>query len=322
MTTNVRVGANASETRIAVVEEAVWSETPASPSFQNMRFTSETLMPTKETVRSDEIRADRNVIDEIEVGRSVGGNLEAELSYETFDDLLKSNLFNDWAGSPADTLKNGVDPTAFTFERRVALPGGTFDYMRLNGCVVDTFSLSATAGQLITCSFGVQGRFGGRDNTVLSGATYADANENRVLNAATHFAQLTVGGLSPSPRVMSLTLETTNNLRRQAELGQLDTAGLGAGRFEVTGTMECYFESGALLQSFLDHDDLSLSFVLGTEAGQRYRFTLPTIILTGEPGGNATGNDADIMLPLSFTAVLDRLTSPRLECTLQIERGV
>lgn len=323
MTTGIRVGANASETRLALVKETAFGTTPSSPSFATLRITSENLQPTKETVRSNEIRADRNVVDEIMVGRQVAGDINFELSDGVFEDLMASALFNDWSGSPADTLKNGNGlGTSFSAERTIELPSGSSEYHRFKGLIANTFNLNVTAGQVITGSFGMMGLYGSRGTSTLSGATYANAATERVMNAANHFASLTVAGTSPSPRIQALTLSCTNNLRGQREVGNLDAAGYGAGRFEVTGTMNCYFEDGALYQSFIDHDDLSLSFVLGIDTGKKYRITLPTIILTGEPGANAGGNDEDLMMNLAFTAVLDRLSSPLLACALQIERNV
>lgn len=319
MTTGIRAGASASEIRLALVEEAVWGTTPATPAFVNTRLTSESLMPSKTTVRSNEIRPDRNVVDEIMVGRAVAGTIGFELSYAAFDNLIESLMFADWS---SDIIKNGAGAgTAFTAERRVPLPAGGYDYQRFLGLVVNSMSLNISAGALISGEFGLMGKFGGRSGSLIAGATYAEAPQNRILNAVNNFAELTIGGVSPSPRIRSLTLSITNNMRAQDEIGNLDAAGMAAGRFEVTGFMQAYFENGSLLQSFLDHEDLSLSFVIGDETGSRYLFTIPTIVLTGDPGGNATANDDDIMQTLNFTAVLDRTSSPLLGCTLQIERG-
>lgn len=320
MTTGMRAGASAAEVRLALVPETVWGNTPANPAFQNMRLTGETLMPSKETVRSNELRPDRNVVDEIMVGRSVAGDINFELSYGTFDKLIESVLFSTWN---SDIIKNSNGlGTTFTAERTIPLPSGSSEYLRFLGMVANAWNLSITAGQIVTGSFGMMGKFGGRGTAAIAGATYASQTASRVLNAANHFASLTIGGVSPSPRIRALTLAATNNIRRQAEVGNLDAAGMAPGRFELTGTMEAYFESGALFQSFLDHEDLSLSFVIGTDAGSRYEVTIPTIVLTGDPGSNATSNDEDVMLNLSFTAVLDRTSSPLLGAAIQIERGV
>lgn len=320
MTTGIRAGASASEVRLALVEETAWGVTPANPSFTLTRMTSESLMPAKTTVRSNEIRPDRNVTDETMVGRMVSGNIGFELSYGTFDNILESLMFADWN---TNVIKNGAGAgTSFSAERRVALPAGGYDYHRFTGLVANTLSLNVAAGAIVTGEFGMMGKFGGRGGSVISGASYAQASDSRVLNAANHFASLDIDGVSPMPRIRSLSLNITNNLRRQDEIGNLDAAGMAPGRFEVTGSIEAYFESGTLFQAFLDHQDLALSFMIGDQSGERYRFTLPTIVLSGEPGANATANDDDLMQTLNFTAVLDRIGSPLLGCALQIERGL
>lgn len=323
-TTGIRAGANASDARLAFVPETAWGTTPATPAFTNIRFTGENLQPAKETQRSNEIRPDRNVVDEILVGRSAAGNADFELSYGTFDTILESLLFAEWGGNDDAIIKNGAGAgQSFTAERTLRLADGSSHYARFLGLVANSMSLSITAGQLVTGSLDFMGKFGGAGASAIAGATYADAPQNRVINAATHFAALTATGLTEVPPIRSLSLSITNNLRAQQAVGNIDAIGLGAGRFEVTGNLEAYFKTGDLLAAFLAHDDLGLSFTLGTVAGSRYRFTLPTIVLTGSPGGNASANNDDVMATMQFTAVLDRTTAPTpIGATIQIERGV
>lgn len=325
-TTGIRAGANASDTRLALVAESVWGTTPTTPSFQNVRFTSENLQPAKETVRSQEIRPDRNVTDEIMVGRSVSGNMDFELSFETFDHLLESLFHAVWvdiedeAENDIPTLINGANSgQSFTAERTIKLTDGSSHYSRFTGLVANSMSLSVSAGVLVTGSFDLMGKFGGAGTTALSGATYTDANQERVINAATHFAGLTMTGLGgDTPLIQSIDLNITNNMRPQRAVGSLDNVGMGAGQFEVTGTINAYFRPG-LLSAFLAHEDIGLVFTLGTEEGSRYRFTIPTLVLTGSPGGNADGNDSDLMSTVQFTAVLDRTASP-MGGTIKIEK--
>lgn len=319
MTTGIRAGANSSDTRLALVPETAWGVTPATPGFQNVRFTGEGLRPEKQTVRSNEIRPDRNVVDEIMVGRSVTGNVDFELSHGTFDSLLESLFFNAWA---TDVLKNGAGAgTSFTAERTLKLADNTSHYTRFLGLVANSMSLSIEAGAIVTGSFELMGKFGSAGTAAVAGATYADAPQDRVINAASHFADLVVTGIT-APLIRSLSLNITNNMRAQNAVGAIDAVGMGAGRFEVTGSIEAYFKTGALMTAFLDHEDLGLSFTLGTEAGSRYKIDIPTIVLTGSPGGNASGNDADIMTTLNFTGVLDRLSADPIDATIQIERNV
>lgn len=324
-TTGIRAGANASDTRLALVPEAAWGVTPATPAFTNIRFTSENLQPAKETVRSQEIRPDRNVTDEIMVGRSVSGNMDFELSYGTFDDLLESLFHSQWGGTDDAILINGANiGQAFTAERTIKLNDGTSHYSRFTGLVVNSMSLSIASGALVTGSFDLMGKFGGVDTSAIAGATYADAPQSRVINAATHFAGLTMTGIAGgggAPLIQSIELNITNNLRAQRAVGSLDNVGMGAGQFEVTGTINAYFRPG-LLSAFLAHDDLGLEFTLGTEAGSRYKFEIPTLVLTGSPGGNAEGNDSHLMSSVQFTGVLDRSSGSPMGGTIRITRDV
>jgi hypothetical protein len=319
-TTGIRAGANASDTRLSIVPEAAWGTTPTTPAFQNIRFTSENLQAAKETVRSQEIRPDRNVTDEIMVGRSVSGNMDFELSYGTFDNLLESLFHSEWTGDDDEILINGANiGQSFTAERTIKLNDGSSHYSRFTGLVVNSMSLSIASGALVTGSFDLMGKFGGAGTTALSGATYANANQARVLNAATHFAGLTMTGLSgDTPLIQSIELNITNNLRAQRAVGSIDNVGMGAGQFEVTGTITAYFRPG-LLTAFLDHTDIGLEFTLGTAAASSYKFTIPSLVLTGSPGGNADGNDSDLMSTVQFTAVLDRTGSP-IGGTIKIEK--
>jgi hypothetical protein len=322
-TTGIRAGANASDTRLAIVPEVAWGVTPATPAFTNVRFTGENLQPAKETVRSQEIRPDRNVTDEIMVGRSVSGNMDFELSYGTFDDLLESLFHAEW-DAVDETLINGANiGQAFTAERTLKLNDGTSHYSRFTGLVVNSMSLSVSSGALVTGSFDVMGKFGGADTTAIAGATYAEAPQTRVINAATHFAGLTMTGLAGggTPLIQSIELNITNNLRAQRAVGSIDNVGMGAGQYEVTGTITAYFRPG-LLTAFLDHDDVGLEFTIGTEAGSRYKISIPTLVLTGSPGGNADGNDSDVMSTVQFTGVLDRTSAVPIGGTIKIERGV
>lgn len=307
MTTGIRAGASASQNRLSRVTETAWGTTPATPAFTNLRMTAENLAPAKNTVRSNEIRPDRNISDEIMVGRNIEGGLDFELAYGVFDEMIQSLMFSTWT---ADVIKNGAGiGESMTLERRIALPSGSFDYHRFVGCVVNTMSLEINASEIITGRFDVMGKFGGRGTAIIAGATYADAPTNEVMSAGVHFGSLSITGVAGSPRLRSLSISMTNNLRIQNEIGDIDAIGLAPGRFEATGSMEVYFEDGNMYDAFLNHDDLALEFTLGSVTTEKYTFRLPTIKLSGNPGANTGGNDEDVMATFDFTAIYDRLTS-------------
>lgn len=317
MTTGIRAGANSSETRLAFVEESAWGTTPAGPSFQNLRFTGETLNVDHENVTSDEIRADRNVSDLILVGSGASGGLDFEMTYGTLDNLLEGLLQEAWSN---DVLKNGVTAKAFTLEKTYEL-GATDEFLRYTGMLPDTMSLNIEAGAIITGNMGFVGKGGTVASAAISGATYADGNSNGVMSATNDFASLSLQGLSPTPKIRTLSLNVANNLRAQRAVGNLDAVGVGSGRFVVTGSLEAYFESKALYQKYLDAASGQLQFTLGSVTNEKYTINLPKIkFTTGQV--QTPGNDQDIMATMEFQALFDSSGSPANDATMIITRAV
>jgi len=308
---------DASTTQLALVAETTEGITPTSPVYQKTRYTGDLPQYEKTTITSDEIRPDRNIADNSEVARKGVGGFNFEFSQETFDALLQSALGGTWA---TNTLKNGTDRHAFSIEQKF-LAGALNKYVRQRGMLVNTMSLDITAQQIVTGNFDFLGQGGSASDSAVAGATYLDATTTAVLNAGSSFASLTISGVSPSPTIMSLSMSMTNNLREQAEVGEIDLAGIGVGRFELTGSMSAYFEDLSLYNAFLDHDDIALAFVIGDTNGKYYRFTIPKIKLSSNKIENA-GNNQDVMLNLDYTALFSEDGSPAYDCTLQIERLV
>jgi hypothetical protein len=140
--------ANASQTRLAYVAESTYGVTPATPTFQKLRYTAEGLGANIENVTSNEIRADRNVSDLIQVGSSAGGNVDFELSYGSYDDFLESLMFSTFS---TNVLKNGVTEKSFTLEKTFET-GATDQFHRFTGAIANGFNLSMTTGAIVTGS--------------------------------------------------------------------------------------------------------------------------------------------------------------------------
>ena len=118
---------DSSQTRLASIAEVTYGTTPSSPTFLEQRFTSEGLNANIENVVSNEIRADRNVSDLVQVGSSAGGPVAFELSYGSFEDWLESLMFSTWS---SNVLKNGNTQKSFTLEK--TFEGGATDQYRVH----------------------------------------------------------------------------------------------------------------------------------------------------------------------------------------------
>ena len=81
----------ASSNRVAVrrIKEVTFGTTPATPTLLNLRYTGESLNYNISNIVSEEIRADRMTSDLIQVQADASGDLNMELSYSSYDDLIE-----------------------------------------------------------------------------------------------------------------------------------------------------------------------------------------------------------------------------------------
>ncbi len=306
-----------SQVRVASILEATWGTTPNTPALQVARFTGESLNVNQENVVSDEIRSDRNVSDQIPVGRSADGSLNFELSYGTFDDFIAAALYSDWA---TNAIKNGIVKKSFTLEKFFEL-GTTDAYMRYTGMMLNQFNLSIEAKKIITGSFSFLGKFGSAATAIIAGATYPAATTTGVMSAGLDFASLAMVGISPAPKLLKVDMAVNNNLRPQPVVGSLDLVGVGVGRFEVTGSITAYFENLSLYNAYLNGTAASLSFTLGTTTLQKYNVNMPTIkFQTGKV--LTPGNNQDVVAEMTYRALYNTAGSPANNATLLLTRAV
>src|SRR5690606_30601389 len=148
-----------------------------------------------------------------------------ELSYGSFDPLFESALQSTWA---TNVLKNGVTKKSFTLEKTFET-GATDQFHRYRGCMINTLSLNCRAGEIVTGSFGLMAKDMDSAQAIVTGATYTDGSTNPVINAANHFANLSISGAT-GPEITSLNLSITNNLRQQPVMGTIYSKGLGTGQ--------------------------------------------------------------------------------------------
>lgn len=89
--------ADANRASIRVIEETVWGTTPANGATREVRLTSSSLSASKETVVSEELRADRMVSSITEVSASSEGDINFEFSAGAQDEFLAAFLMGAWS---------------------------------------------------------------------------------------------------------------------------------------------------------------------------------------------------------------------------------
>lgn len=114
--------ADTSYVQVGYIEESSFGVTPAG-TFQELRLTGESLVENIETVQSEELRSDRMIPDIIKVDASSEGDINIELSMETFDDLFQGLLFSTWSASASISSSDSI---TFTDANTITSTGSTF----------------------------------------------------------------------------------------------------------------------------------------------------------------------------------------------------
>lgn len=288
---------------MGLIPEANYGVTPLTPAFEDVRHTSASLALTKTTNESAEVRSDRQIAHFRHGNNSVAGDIGIELSYGSLDTLLEAALCGTWdADAPiagTDQLKVGTTRRSFTLERifgNLATP----EYHRYTGLEVNSFSLNVAPDAIVSGSFACIAQAMSIGTAIISGATYPAATATEPFDS---FSGVISEGGSPIGVVTSLDLTLENGLNPLFVVGSKNTIDPIIGKSRVTGTLNAYFESKALLEKFIDETASSLTFTLVDQAGNEYEFVIPNIKYTG--GQVDVSGEGEVSIPLAFQALYD-----------------
>lgn len=291
---------DSSRVQLYYLAENNWGQTPAAALNTLRGVTRESLKGTTDTTQSQEIRADRQVVDLVRTQFRAEGEIETEVSYGALDDLLEGAFFSDWvvddpmAGQ--DTLENGSTFKSFTLEKQFA---DITQFVSYTGMVVDRFALTIRPGEIVTARLGFMGEDEAIQGTsVGTGAPTAPPTASP-MNAVDHITLAQEGGVAAN--LLQLDVELANNLRAQPQLGDVNLFGVGTGRAVVTGSLEAYFETQVLYQKYLQQTESSLAVTLD-DGSNSYALTLPRLKYH-DGQVLAEGIDQDVLVRLQFTAL-------------------
>ena len=183
-------------TAIRLVAETNFNETPANPAFKSVRYTGESVAFNRRSVTSNEIRDDRMTSDLVAVGADVGGDINIELSYESFDDIIAAALCSSWSApvGGVSTMKNGVERKSFTLQKHfqdLAIP----IFQSFSGCRIGGLTLDFQTAQILTGKFSVMGCTALNSTAQFAGASVAYPGDgNTPMNAVTNLSQIEKNG--------------------------------------------------------------------------------------------------------------------------------
>lgn len=300
--------ANGSRHSLYSVREEDYGVTPADPAFDLVRITGTTLGLSKDSLQSEEIRSDRQISDFRLGANQVGGDINFELSYGTFDEFLQSVLLSeDWetdtpvAGT--QQIKSGQKRTSFTLVREFAdIAQADKPFYIYRGVEMASVQFTISANAIITGAFTVLGQS-------QSVATTLDEMGTPTFNPATTTSPLDsfTGTLqeegTPIGVVTELTLTLQNTNDPRFVVGSKNSLRPSVGRSNLTGQLTAYFEDSSLVEKFLDETDSSIEFTLPDLAGNEQKYVIPRIKYTG--GQPDVSDEGPITLTMPFQALLD-----------------
>lgn len=189
---------------------------------------------------------------------------------------------------------------------RVTAAAGSGDTMVVTALL--TNYTGAAGNSLATTEAMTNGSWGAATLTGgISANAHTQPSSEDCVNATNNLVLIHADTTVLSDPAKSLSLTINNNLRGKDKMGQLGAFEIGQGQFEATGTLEVYYEDNALWTKIVNHEDISLSFLLTDEDGNSFGITFPRVKMAdGNP--NAQGNNADHMLTINFTALEDPVT--------------
>lgn len=293
--------ANNSRHNLFAVPETTYGVTPtASPNFIKVRNTGTTLALNKEAFQSEELRADRQIADSRHGVKQVGGDINFELSYTSFDAFLEAALGGTWA---ADVVKAGTVRRSFSFLRHFTdLLAADKPYHFFTGVELNTLNLTIPANGIVTGSFGTigKGMTVAQDDSALTTPVYGAAATTKPFDSFT--GSINEGG-SGIAYVTEISLALANGLEPRNVIGSAETLQPSIGRSNLSGTLNAYFENSALYEKFINETESSLVFTLQDLAGNQLQFNIPRIKYNGGPP--ETGGEGPIMQQIPWQALYD-----------------
>lgn len=290
------------------IEEVTYGSTPASDTWNEIRFTGESLQGAPRTVTSNEIRSDRMVADMPKVGLDVNGGIDFELSAEDFDDFMEAAFCGTWS---TNVLAVGTTDRSFSIEKVYEDLSSTL--IAFKGKRVGSFGLNFAYGELATGNVG----FVGNNVTTLE-ATQASAvttaTTNSIMDGADGITAITIDGASvDSTYFKSVAFTLNNNLRPIEAMRYAAPINVKKGRASLTGNINAYFDSITLYSKLVSNTEVDFEFTV-SDGAKTYTFRFPKIkFSSGMPAGS--GVDTDVMQSLDFTGLYEASTGTSIKVT-------
>ena len=198
------------------------------------------------------------------------------------------------------TISNSTTLNTMSIEKVYSDIASTF--AMYSGFAIDRMRINAAADQIMTCGFSFVGKKEVSASVTGGTGTNAAAPTGSVMNGIDNVESFLEAGASLTG-ILSLSMELNNNLRHRNQIGTLGSISIGSGSVNVTGTVQAYFNSAALVDKYLNFTATTIQLVTVDAAGDKYIFLLPRVKYSNARRV-AGGLNQDVVMDLNYTAYM------------------
>lgn len=198
------------------------------------------------------------------------------------------------------TLKNGTTVHSYFIEaNHVDLTAVRY----FTGMEVAGGGMNINSGQIVELTLDWMGKRGFAAS-VTQASALTSANSNTPLTAAVNVGDIYENGVKLTDSLQAVSFNVNNNMRARPQVGSKTGAQPGDGGIDVTGQVNMYFGRIHHLLKQINHTETELAVTMKDADGNRIVVTFPSVYYSaGNPP--ATGQDADVFLPIDFVARRD-----------------
>lgn len=212
-------------------------------------------------------------------------------------------------------LRDGTTAHSYVFESLydgIATP----QHVSFLGCMFSQLSMSFETDSIVTGSLSVLGKtMNDPSASSVGDGSPTPATTQDVTNTVTDVGFVREAGATPSAHIRAIDLQLDNGLRVQRAIhGSADAVGIGLGDADVTGSLNAFFDDGALIQKFKAHTPTQLDWRITDPAGRVLVITLPRVRLSSF-GAPVNSPNQDVEQQYSFEAEVD----PATNATVQLD---
>lgn len=193
--------------------------------------------------------------------------------------------------------RTGINKKSFLFEKSFA---DIAQFLSFRGMRVGSFAMDVTSEQIITGSFGLIGAGAFRAGTTVSGSV-TPAGSLSVCGATANMGRIEEAGVALATKIKGIKFNLNTNPRALTAVANKFPIGINYGSFDISGSVDAYFEDGALVDKMIAHSDSSLVFEITSLEDDRTIITISNLKFTvAAPVG--AGLNQDAMVTLDFVA--------------------